>query len=113
MLECGPRAPSRPRCREKVSPRARHAINRKVSASGSFGSSCWTTRGTVTTGMRAVLQHLGSIIWLLVDTVREMGDHLRRGKTPVRMSAFFAQTDRAGVGSVPLVALVAFFLGLT
>ena len=63
--------------------------------------------------MRAVFQHLGSIIWLLVDTVREMGDHLRRGKSPVRMSAFFAQTDRAGVGSVPLVALVAFFLGLT
>jgi phospholipid/cholesterol/gamma-HCH transport system permease protein len=63
--------------------------------------------------MRAILQHLGSILWLLVDTVREMGDHLRRGKSPIRMSAFFAQTDRAGVGSVPLVALVAFFLGLT
>jgi phospholipid/cholesterol/gamma-HCH transport system permease protein len=63
--------------------------------------------------MRAVLQSLGSILWLLVDTVREMGDHLRRGKSPIRMAAFFAQTDRAGVGSVPLVALVAFFLGLT
>jgi phospholipid/cholesterol/gamma-HCH transport system permease protein len=63
--------------------------------------------------MRAALQHLGSIVWLLVDTVREMGDHLRRGKPPIRWSAFFAQTDRAGVGSVPLVALVSFFLGLT
>lgn len=63
--------------------------------------------------MRAVLQHLGSILWLLVDTVREMGDHLRRGKAPIRWSALFAQTDRAGVGSVPLVALVSFFLGLT
>lgn len=63
--------------------------------------------------MRAVFQHLGSILWLLADTVREMGDHLRRGKPPIRASAFFAQTDRAGVGSVPLVALVSFFLGLT
>jgi phospholipid/cholesterol/gamma-HCH transport system permease protein len=63
--------------------------------------------------MRAALQHLGSIFWLLVDTIREMGDHLRRGKSPIRVSSFFAQTDRAGVGSVPLVALVSFFLGLT
>lgn len=63
--------------------------------------------------MRAALQHFGSILWLLVDTVREMGDHLRRRKPPIRSSAFFAQTDRAGVGSVPLVALVSFFLGLT
>lgn len=63
--------------------------------------------------MRAALQHLGSILWLLVDTFREMGDHLWRGKFPFRWSHFFAQTDRTGVGSVPLVALVSFFLGLT
>jgi phospholipid/cholesterol/gamma-HCH transport system permease protein len=63
--------------------------------------------------MRATLQHLGSILWLLVDTFREMGDHVRRGKLPLRPSAFFAQTDRAGVGSVPLVSLVSLFLGLT
>ena len=63
--------------------------------------------------MRAILQHLGSIIWLLVDTVREFGDHIRRRKPPVRLSHFLFQTDRAGVGSVPLVALVSFFLGLT
>lgn len=63
--------------------------------------------------MRAALQHLGSILWLLIDTVREMGDHVRRGKPPFRASHFFAQTDRAGVGSIPLVALVSFFLGLT
>lgn len=63
--------------------------------------------------MRAALQHLGSILWLLIDTFREMGDHLRRGKAPFRASHFFAQTDRTGVGSIPLVALVSFFLGLT
>lgn len=63
--------------------------------------------------MRAALQHLGSILWLLIDTFREMGDHVRRGKAPFRAIHLFAQTDRAGVGSLPLVALVAFFLGLT
>ncbi len=63
--------------------------------------------------MRAALQHLGSILWLLIDTFREMGDHIRRGKAPFRAAHFFAQTDRAGVGSIPLVALVSFFLGLT
>jgi phospholipid/cholesterol/gamma-HCH transport system permease protein len=63
--------------------------------------------------MRAVLIHLGSILWLLIDTFREMGDHIRRGKAPFRVSQLFAQTDRAGVGSLPLVVLVSFFLGLT
>ncbi len=57
--------------------------------------------------------HLGSILWLLFNTVEEMGDNLRRGRLPFRVSAFFAQTDRTGVGSVPLVLLVSFFLGLT
>src|SRR5690606_31116425 len=43
----------------------------------------------------------------------EAGDHMFRGRFPFRLSHFFEQTDRAGVGSVPLVALVSFFLGLT
>src|SRR5438270_1303214 len=42
-----------------------------------------------------------------------MGDNVRRGRLPFRVSAFFAQTDRTGVGSVPLVLVVSFFLGLT
>src|SRR5262245_34081877 len=63
--------------------------------------------------MRAALQHLGSILWLLIDTFREMSDHVRRRKPPVRAVHLFSQTDRAGVGSVPLVALVSLFLGLT
>jgi phospholipid/cholesterol/gamma-HCH transport system permease protein len=63
--------------------------------------------------MRGMLQHMGSMFWLLVDTFREMADHVRRGRMPFRASLFFAQTDRTGVGSVPLVALVSFFLGLT
>lgn len=38
---------------------------------------------------------------------------MRRGRLPFRVSMLFAQTDRTGVGSVPLVLMVSFFLGLT
>lgn len=60
-----------------------------------------------------MLQDLSSVVWLLIETVQEMGDHVMRGRLPFRPSLFFQQTDRVGVGSVPLVALVSFFLGLT
>src|SRR5213076_781993 len=36
-----------------------------------------------------------------------------RGRFPFRAALFFEQTDRSGVGSIPLVALVSFFIGLT
>src|SRR6185436_110426 len=63
--------------------------------------------------VRCALQQTGSLVWMLVDTVAEMGDALMRGRFPFRLSIFFEQTDRAGVGSIPLVALVSFFIGLT
>jgi len=63
--------------------------------------------------VRSALQHLSSIVWLLIHTVEEMGDHVLRGRFPFRLSIFFEQTDRSGVGSIPLVALVSFFIGLT
>ncbi len=59
------------------------------------------------------LQHLSSIIWLLVSTVQETIENVLLGRPPFRLSIFFQQTDRAGVGSLPLVSLVSFFLGLT
>jgi phospholipid/cholesterol/gamma-HCH transport system permease protein len=62
---------------------------------------------------RNALITLGSIFWLFLNTLAEMGDNMRRGRLPFRLSMFFAQTDRAGVGSVPLVLTVSFFLGLT
>jgi phospholipid/cholesterol/gamma-HCH transport system permease protein len=62
---------------------------------------------------RTALIYVGSIFWLLINTLEEMGDNIRRGRLPFRWSALFAQTDRTGVGSVPLVLLVSFFLGLT
>src|SRR5215210_5607264 len=59
------------------------------------------------------LQHISSIVWLLIDTLYEMGDQMRRGRAPFRWAIFFEQTDRAGVGSIPIVAMVSFFIGLT
>jgi phospholipid/cholesterol/gamma-HCH transport system permease protein len=62
---------------------------------------------------RNALVNLGSIVWLLLNTAEEMADNVRRGRLPFRPSALFVQTDRTAVGSVPLVLMVSFFLGLT
>lgn len=61
----------------------------------------------------AVLQGLSSITWFGLDTVVEMAGHLRRRRAPLRRELFFEQTGRVGVGSIPLVALVSLFLGVT
>lgn len=63
--------------------------------------------------LKTGLQSLSSVLWLLVETVQETAEHTLRGRPPFRLSVFFEQTDRAGVGSLPLVSLVSFFLGLT
>ncbi len=59
------------------------------------------------------LAQISSIFWLFLGMVREMGDQLARGRLPFRREVFFEQTARTGVGSIPLVAMVSFFLGLT
>ncbi len=63
--------------------------------------------------LRGFLQTVSSLVWMLIDMVAEMIDHMRRGRLPFRRQIFFQQTDRAGLGSVPLVCMVTFFLGLT
>jgi phospholipid/cholesterol/gamma-HCH transport system permease protein len=63
--------------------------------------------------LRSALQHLSSVVWLLIQTGEEMGDQIVRGRFPFRLSVFFEQTERTGVGSIPLVSLVSFFIGLT
>jgi phospholipid/cholesterol/gamma-HCH transport system permease protein len=65
------------------------------------------------TSLRNAMVHMSSVVWLLLDTGVEMGDYLLRGRLPFRVRLFFEQTDRAGVGSLPLVAMVSFLLGLT
>ncbi len=59
------------------------------------------------------LREVGAMFWFIVNTFTETMDNVRRGRSPFRASSFFRHTERAGVGSVPLVAMVSFFLGLT
>lgn len=67
----------------------------------------------LTPSVKNLLAHISSVTWLLVRTAEEMGDRLVRGRSPFRLAIFFAQTDRVGVGSIPLVSLVSLFIGLT
>src|SRR5580765_4613468 len=62
---------------------------------------------------RAVVVEVGSMFWFIINTVTDTMDNVRRGRTPFRAASFFRHTERAGVDSVPLVAMVSFFLGLT
>jgi phospholipid/cholesterol/gamma-HCH transport system permease protein len=59
------------------------------------------------------LKYIGGSSWLFLNTLEEIADNIRRGRLPFRWSMLFAQTDRTGVGSIPLVLTVSFFLGLT
>jgi len=59
------------------------------------------------------LRHVGSLVWLGIDSVKESLEYMLRGRAPFRASIFFAQADRAGPGSVPLVAIISLFMGLT
>ena len=62
---------------------------------------------------REFMREVGSLFWFIAQTIAETFDRIRRGRLPFRAASFFRQSERAGVGSVPLVALVSFFLGLT
>ncbi len=62
---------------------------------------------------RELLREVGSMFWFVVQTFSETFDNMRRGRAPFRSSSFFRHSERAGVGSVPLVGMVSFFLGLT
>jgi phospholipid/cholesterol/gamma-HCH transport system permease protein len=62
---------------------------------------------------RQFLAEVGGMFWFFIQMVDETIDRIRQGRVPFRASSFFRHTERAGVGSVPLVGLVSFFLGLT
>jgi phospholipid/cholesterol/gamma-HCH transport system permease protein len=59
------------------------------------------------------LREVGSMFWFIAHTFEETFERVREGRVPFRASSFFRHAERAGVDSVPLVALVSFFLGLT
>jgi phospholipid/cholesterol/gamma-HCH transport system permease protein len=62
---------------------------------------------------REFMREVGSLFWFMVQTLDETVERIRGGRVPFRASSFFRHSQRAGVGSVPLVGLVSFFLGLT
>src|SRR4051795_1585302 len=59
------------------------------------------------------LREIGRMFWFIINTFAETMANVRIGRAPFRATSFFRHTERAGVGSVPLVAMVSFFLGLT
>ncbi len=59
------------------------------------------------------LRAVSSVFWFIEQTVEESFERFREGRAPFSASSFFGQAERAGVDSIPLVALVSFFLGLT
>src|SRR6184192_4381572 len=62
---------------------------------------------------RNFLLEVGSMFWFIAHTFEETIERVRDGRVPFRAVSFFRHAERAGVDSVPLVALVSFFLGLT
>src|SRR5437868_10976138 len=62
---------------------------------------------------REFMREVGSLFWFMVQTLDETVERIRDRRVPFRASSFFRHCQRAGVGSVPLVGLVSFFLGLT
>src|SRR6266480_3542879 len=62
---------------------------------------------------RGFFVEVGSLFWFIVHTFGETIERIRSGRVPFRATSLFRHTERAGVESVPLVALVSFFLGLT
>src|SRR5205823_878191 len=62
---------------------------------------------------REFMREVGSLFWFMVHTLDETVERVREGRVPFRAASFFEHCERAGVGSVPLVGLVSFFLGLT
>src|SRR3954452_8971051 len=59
------------------------------------------------------LREIGRMFWFIINTFAETMANVRIGRAPFRAASFFRHTERAGVDSVPLVAMVSFFLGLT
>src|SRR5712672_502262 len=62
---------------------------------------------------REFMREVGSLFWFMVQTLDETVERIRDGRAPFRAVSFFRPAERAGGESVPLVALVSFFLGLT
>ena len=87
--------------------------NRNADSSGTIETNPVVVVQEIGQKGRGFLREIGGIFWFIIHTFTETVDNMRRGRAPFRASSFFRHTERAGVGSVPLVAMVSFFLGLT
>jgi phospholipid/cholesterol/gamma-HCH transport system permease protein len=87
--------------------------NRNADSSGTIETNPVAVVQEIGQKGRGFLREIGSMFWFIIHTFSETMDNMRRGRAPFRASSFFRHTERAGVGSVPLVAMVSFFLGLT
>jgi len=61
----------------------------------------------------SLLQELSSIVWMGRETVSEIMERIAMHRPPFRLEHFLYQSNRVGVGSVPLVTLLSVFVGLT
>lgn len=59
------------------------------------------------------LEELSSLVWMLRETGSEIGESLKRQKSPLSAEQFFYQCNRVGVDSIPMVVLLSLFIGLT
>lgn len=61
----------------------------------------------------AVLQELSSLVWMARETISELCERVASRRTLFRLDDLFFQTNRAGVGSVPMCVFLSIFIGLT
>lgn len=61
----------------------------------------------------SLLQELSSLVWMGRETASELLERISSHRTPFRLEHFFYQSNRVGVGSVPMVILLSVFIGLT
>ena len=61
----------------------------------------------------SLLQELSSLVWMGRETVSEIVERIAAHRAPFRLEHFFYQSNRVGVGSVPMVILLSVFIGLT
>jgi phospholipid/cholesterol/gamma-HCH transport system permease protein len=59
------------------------------------------------------LEELSSLVWLARETVSELFERIAERRAPFHLEHFFYQTNRVGVGSVPMLVLLSIFIGLT
>jgi ABC-type transporter Mla maintaining outer membrane lipid asymmetry permease subunit MlaE len=50
---------------------------------------------------------------MLSETVSEITERISKRHAPFHLKDFFYQSNRVGVGSVPMVVLISVFVGLT